>query len=106
MCPGDENAREAEQDQYPSMALALAIPAHEKSGNVKSHKRHGDVTEIRNLFRFVMRRNKAKLHKQKIAETGYDANQNDETRNSQRNQKTKNKNETAYVCSGALAKSS
>ena len=63
MCPGDENAREAEQDQYPSMALALAIPAHEKSGNVKSHKRHGDVTEIRNQFRFVMRRNKAKLHK-------------------------------------------
>ena len=54
MCPGDENAREAEQDQYPSMALALAIPAHEKSGNVKSHKRHGDVTEIRNQFRFVM----------------------------------------------------
>ena len=103
MCPGDENAREAEQDQYPSMALALAIPAHEKSGNVKSHKRHGDVTEIRNQFRFVKRRNKAKLQ---IAETDYDANQNDETRNSQRNQKTKNKNETAYVCSGALAKSS
>ena len=104
MCPGDENAREAEQDQYPSMALASAIPAHEKkSGNVKSHKRHGDVTEIRNQFRFVMRRNKAKLQ---IAETDYDANQNDETRNSQRNQKTKNKNETAYVCSGALAKSS
>ena len=85
------------------MALALAIPAHEKSGNVKSHKRHGDVTKIRNQFRFVMRWNKAKLQ---IAETDYDANQNDETRNSQRNQKTKNKNETAYVCSGALAKSS
>ena len=56
MCPGDENAREAEQDQYPSMALALAIPAHEKSGNVKSHKRHGDQRKSGINFVFVIRR--------------------------------------------------
>lgn len=104
MCPGDENAREAEQDQYPSMALALAIPAHEKKTAMWNHIAPMAINENQESISFCYeKRNKAKLQ---IAESDYDANQNDETRNSQRNQKTKNKNETAYVCSGALAKSS